>query len=436
MHEDGLVNMSISRRVIRAVLILFALYMIRADFILYTTQRDHTGEDFWAYYTAAWLVRDNESAEIYKEAAKHSDPNYLLANSDGVIARTARTRGIPEVSYYIYPPTLADLLLPITFLRPNAALISWYLLNAVALVSAGLLLARLPGTPLAAYAAPVLVFLCIFPVTTDCLIYAQIPIVLLLLIVAGISLYVRGRTLAAASLFALAGAIKLTPFVVIIPLLVWRDWKTLRALALWCSAILAALLAVNGWGSLDLYFLHEMPKVATKLIDPGNRSLDTLIEALWSRSASGAPMAGSIFAGRFLSSLVLCCAGWLSWIKRTETLDIAGKVEIIAIFLLLSCCVAPLSWPHAYVLSAPALVIVGRRIWQGRLPLPEVAVALLFLLSMSIVRLQTQGWMTAPLGIALGVMGLVRLRRTRRSQQTSGVLISAQVDRVAEASLD
>jgi hypothetical protein len=186
-------------------------------------------------------------------------------------------------------------------------------------------------------------------------------------------------------------------------------------------AILAALLAVNGPGSLDLYFLHEMPKLATKWIDPGNRSLDTLIEALWSRSASGAPVAGSVFAGRFLSALVLCFAGWLSWATRIEARENAGRVETIAIFLLLSCCVAPLSWPHAYVLSAPVLVLFGQRTWEGRQPLPEAIVALLFLLSMSIVRLQSQGWITAPLGIALGVMGLLRLRSERRSHQIAGV---------------
>jgi hypothetical protein len=86
-----------------------------------------------------------------------------------------------------------------------------------------------------------------------------------------------------------------------------------------------------------------------------------------------------------------------------------------------------LSWPHSYVLSAPALVIVGQRIWEGRLRLPEAAVALLFLLSMSIMRLQSEGWATAPLGITLAIMGLLRLRRERRSRETIGVSIPSQI---------
>ncbi len=420
--------MNISRRVISAVFILFALYMIRADFILYTTQRDHTGEDFWVYYTATWLVRGNQSLDLYEPAGKDVDPAEEEPAPDSIFQQTAHAHGVLFTHSYIYPPTLADLLLPITFLRPGTALVSWYLLNAAALVCAGLLFARTSGMHLTGYAAPIILFLCIFPVTTDCLIYAQIPIVLLFLIVTGISLYVRGKTLAAALLFALAGAIKFTPFIVIIPLLAWRDWKTLRALALWSLGIFAVLLVVNGPGSLNLYFLHEMPKVATKWIDPGNRSLDTLIEALWSRSASGAPVAGSVLAGRLVSALVLCCAGCLSWMKRIETLDVAGKVEIIAIFLLLSCCVAPLSWPHAYVLSAPALVIIGQRIWEGRLPLPEVVVSLLFLLSMSIIRLQSQGWLTAPLGITLALMGLVRLRSEQHSHKQTAIRFSSDPD--------
>jgi Glycosyltransferase family 87 len=420
--------MNISRRVISAVFILFALYMIRADFILYTTQRAHTGEDFWEYYTAAWLVRGNQSLDLYEAAGKDVDPAEEDPAPNSIFEQAAHAHGVLFTHSFDYPPTLADLLSPITFLSPSAALMSWYLLNAAALVCAGLLFARTTGMHLIGYAAPIILFLCIFPVTTDCLIYAQIPIVLLFLIVTGISLYVRGKTLAAALLFALAGAIKFTPFIVIIPLLAWRDWKTLRALALWSLGIFAVLLVVNGPGSLNLYFLHEMPKVATKWIDPGNRSLDTLIEALWSRSASGAPVAGSVLAGRLVSALVVCCAGCLGWMKRIETLDVAGKVEIIAIFLLLSCCVAPLSWPHAYVLSAPALVIIGQRIWEGRLPLPDAVVSLLFLLSMSIIRLQSQGWLTAPLGITLALMGLVRLRGERRLHIQTAIRFSSDPD--------
>ena len=38
-------------------------------------------------------------------------------------------------------------------------------------------------------------------------------------------------------MFALAGAIKLTPLIVIVPFIAWRDWKILPAIALWSLGI-------------------------------------------------------------------------------------------------------------------------------------------------------------------------------------------------------
>ncbi|MGO8760262.1 MAG: glycosyltransferase family 87 protein [Terracidiphilus sp.] len=414
------------KSIVSAAFILLALILCRTELVMVSVAGGSIGTDFWHYFTASWMVRSGQSLDIYKEGAQSDDLFYMDVDPNGIFARTASVHGIPMPSFHFtYPPTLADLLVPFTFLRPANALAAWYVLSAAALLLAGILLARMPGMHLSGCSVSVLAFLCLLPPTADCLLWGQVSILIVFLLVAGLYLYAREKRLSAASLFALAAAIKLTPLIVLFPLLGWRDWKTLRALAVCCAAILGALLTVNGWAALGLYFLHEMPKMGSTGMGAENRTLGMLVEVLWSRSRIGVPVAPSVLVGKLLSALVICYAAWLSRSRRNECLDTAARVETIAIFLLLSCCVSPVSWLHAYVLSAPALVILGRRIWENRLRGSEVAVALLFALSLITTHFRAPGLLTPVLGIVLGLMGLLRLRGERPTAESGGALLPA-----------
>jgi uncharacterized membrane protein len=242
------------------------------------------------------------------------------------------------------------------------------------------------------------------------------------MLVAGVCLYARGIRDGAALLFALAASIKLTPLIVIVPLLAWRDWKTLRALALWCTVIAAALVAINGPQTLNLYFLHELPHMASNTDVVGNRTLGSAILVLWSRLGAGASPLGAVWTGRLFSALVLFYAGWLSRLRDEDNPKRAFNVETLAIFLLLSCCVAPASWRHAYILGAPALAIWGKRIWKRQSTLTEAAAVALFILLLSTVRFLQQDLLTPLLGIALSILALHRLARERHLDGPNGVL--------------
>lgn len=335
----------------------------------------------------------------------------------------AHAHGIFFAQYYDYPPTLADILVPLTFVSSAVAFKIWCALNFIALLLAGVLLVRIPETNLAGCAVPVLVFLTIFPPCVYCLTLGQIPIALLFIVVAGISLYAQGKHVGAAMLFALAAAIKLTPLVVIVPLLASRDWKALRALALWCAAILAALVVINGLPALSLYFLQGLPLMGGHTVDMENRSVGTAIQVLCSRFGAAAWPSGGVWAGRLFSGLILCYAGWLSRWSR-EDIDKGARVETIAIFLLLSCCVAPVSWWHAYVLAAPALVIWAKRTWDKRSNLAETIILGLFLLMLSTYQHLEQGLLTPLLGILLAIMALHRLARERRFERPERYSVS------------
>lgn len=417
-----------SKLVIRVVFIVIALYALRQGYLVFSGIQA-SGSDFRCYYTAAWLVRDSQSRDIYL-AAKDLDPSLDRGSirSDTVFARTAAAHGVfaHDIWLYEYPPTLADLVVPLTFLSPLAALKVWYLLNIAALVWAGVLLVRIPGLGLSGLTLPVLAFL-LFPPTMNCLVWGNIPIFLLLILVAGISLFVRKKTYGAAFLFALAIAIKLTPLIVVIPLLAWRDWKMLRAIALWGVVILAIIVMINGWKALDLYFFHEIPRMGGKFYI-GNRSLGSTIQVLWFRSQRGTAAPSLAWTGKLISILVLCYAGWLNRSEGVRNLKNGFRVESIAYFLLLSCCVAPVSWVHAYVLAAPALVIHGKRIWEEQANAYETVVSLLLVLSLSTNTVLPFVFMTPLLGIALGVLGLQRLRHEQPLLDRREVNIATPAD--------
>jgi hypothetical protein len=349
-----------SRFLVRAVLILTALMMLRAEFVLHAANKGSMGGDFWAYFTGAWVVRSGSTLDLYKAAPENVDASDVVIDpkvapeADSNYVQTAQAHSIPVGGLYIYPPTLADLMTPLTLLSPKAALRVWYALSFAALIGAGVLIARLIGIKSVSHALPVLAGLMIFPPVFDCLTWGQVPLILLFIIVAAIALLVEGKRQSSALLFALAAAIKLTPLVVLLPLLAWREWKAVQAVTFWGLAILFALLAINGTGWLNLYFLHETPTLGA-VLDFQNRSLGTVFHLLsiesgkaWSVSLAGISgnqpqQALFLWLGRALSVAAIGVACWLTCISA-KTVKATDKVETIAAFLLIVCCIAPVSW--------------------------------------------------------------------------------------------
>ncbi|HEV2472475.1 MAG TPA: glycosyltransferase family 87 protein, partial [Chthonomonadales bacterium] len=338
------------------------------------------------------------------------DPSIDNPDPNTVYARTGSAYGLPHVHFYDYPPTLADLLAPITALPPVPALIAWETISLAALFSAGVLLCRMLGMQSPSHIGLVAAFLLLFRPTLECLYFGQIALLLLFLLVAGMSSYIRGHMGRAGFLLALAAAIKLTPLILLVPFFIWRDWKLLKFMALWGAAIIVAFLAVNGWEPLNAYFLHVMPKIATKLTSPEDRSLGLAIQLLSYGSKLSAPVTGMVWLGRLLSVLALCYAGWLSQLKGTNNAPIRRRIEVIALFLLLSCCVAPVSWLHAWALSYPAMIMTGKRVWERRAGAVEAALLLMLMLSLSVSGIAHLAMLSPLTGLALVLVRLHALR--------------------------
>ena len=387
--------------------------------------------DFTCYYTAACLVRGHLNSYIYEEARQGVDPTQHKANPKTVFARTASAHGITLVSLYDYPPTLADLVVPLTFISPFKAMFAWFLINVAALLAAIVMLMRMIGMEFPGFARFGLFFLviAIFRPVLDCFYYGQMPILLLFLLIAGLRLYEQDKKTRAALLFALAFAIKLTPLIIVIPLIAWRDWKTLRAFAIWCGVILGAILLINGPSALSQYFLHEMPAISSGEVSWFNLSFATTVQIFWSGPGVSVPLAGVAWAGRLLSFAALLYAGWLSRLKDGEMLLDSQRLRMVAAFLILSCCLSPVAWIHAYVLSIPLWMIIGQRMWRGRATAFETVLGIWVFLSLTSDKLFGLGdifrmpfffylaVMTPVIAVFLGIMELSLLGRERDLMQ-------------------
>ena len=147
-------------------------------------------------------------------------------------------------------------------------------------------------------------------------------------------------------------------------------------------------------------------------------NLITAVQVLWYRSDKVTPAIKTLWAGRLLSALILCYAGWSSRLKDGAHVEDGRKTETLAAFMLLSCCLAPISWLYMYVLGTPAVVILGKRVWQGSSGFIETVSLLWFIVSLSInpfVGLAVRAGLpmlhyhviAVPLlGVALGIMML------------------------------
>ncbi len=144
---------------------------------------------------------------------------------------------------FMYPPTAALLLAPVSLLGQTGLVVALVVLNLLAWIASILLAVRLAsGTwqrqPLLVYALPNL-FISVYAWSNFHL--AQ-PSLLLLALMLGAFVLLQGRHRAwAGSLFALAAAIKAFPFLAIFYLIVRRQWLATAALLLTLAFLLLAL---------------------------------------------------------------------------------------------------------------------------------------------------------------------------------------------------
>lgn len=395
-------------------------FLVAAAVVVFTTllgvysarlwPNSQTNSSFGMYYTAAHLVRQNMSAHIYGAAAPDTNPEIIDADPGSVWAQTANSLGVTRVTLYLYPPALADLLVPFTFLSVVPASVIWHILQIFAIVGIGVVLARCLDLRFWGSTVLVSAAILLFRSTLSDIHWGQTSVVVTFLVTIGITLCVQGKKNVAALLLALAIAIKLEPIAMLVPFIVWHDWRFLRNVAVWGVLLSLGMWAVNGTEALNLYFLHQLPAMLGGILGTGsadvNRTLGNVFYAFLGGMVSPR---GISWIVRLISALILCSAAWLCRVSPGEKLTPRRQFEIGLVYLLFVCSLSPYSWFYNWAIIAPAMVLCCKRIWDRTAGIAETSLFIALLLSLATSEFNMA--MVSPfLGIMLGLFALYRMR--------------------------
>ena len=349
--------------------------------------------DFCVYTTAAILVRDGQSAHIYDGADTGVDPQFLLVADGMPYANVAHSLGLGKVAMYVYPPLLADLLVPLTFLGLPAADMVWWCFNLASLLVSGLMLQRIVGVRWNSLpGVAVLAGVAAMGSAVDAINYGQVTVLVSLALVAGLYFYQRGWIYASSFAIALAAGLKLTPLIALVPFLLWKEWRWVRGFLISFAALLAGMVLVNSRAVVMDYFVHVAPAMSRGIPSLKNRTILSCLKlsygirhgiSIWQISLLPATVtpAWLTLLGKAIGLLLLCAL--LLWIYRQKGRSgMVDRLEMLAAIALLSAVISPVSWVHAYVVALPALVMLWNR--QLRLPQPWITTVLLVVCSLSV----------------------------------------------------
>jgi hypothetical protein len=358
-------------RIAASLTLLLLLLLAGSEFIKGVGTSDQF--DFKVYLTAAQLVREHKGIAIYSDADTGQNPQMRFATPGSTFQRTAASIGIPAVRLYVYPPTLADLLVPFTFLSLQHASDAWLTLNLLSILGAAMLVTWMLYDTVFHVACIGFFFgILLFRGNGWSFGEGQISSVLLLLWTAGIVCYVKGFKRASAVAFALATSIKLTPLIVLLPFLVWREARWVRWYALSLAAICLILCLVNGPQSLLDYALHVMPPMSAGCVSTSNVSLPSGLQQLY-LGFTGKPVEehavipkAILFGSKLIAGAIMLLT--LIGIYRLGPLrSIMERAKILALIALLSLYCSPVAWRSAYGIVFLAAFFLWREAFTSRI---------------------------------------------------------------------
>ncbi|MGA9072234.1 MAG: glycosyltransferase family 87 protein [Terracidiphilus sp.] len=325
--------------------------------VRYFNRSERSDDDFNVYYCAARVVAGTPHANLYEGDAERNAQT-LNADAASPIAQQAHAVGLGEVQEYVYPPLLADLMVPMARLHLEQASALWRVCNLAALLLALILLARPLRISLISFEFAVLTMgaYCMQPVH-EALSFGQITLILLALWAVGVCAYMDGRVLLSAFALALATALKVTPVLVIPLFLIWRERRWMLGYLGSLTGLFALMWGWNGVQSLG-QFWATISSMGGGFPAFNNKCIASLVA--W------------IFQGHLLSyqgaadSLALHLP-WLNWMTkavcgvfylvclvlvfRARRSDPVGRATALALISLVTLCVSPVSWRHAYTIA-------------------------------------------------------------------------------------
>ena len=291
---------------------------------------------------------------------------YYHAAREVLAGRDPYQRSLGDWTPYIYPPLLAELIIPLAFLPLPVAAYVWFLISAASMVGASWISARL-GTQRelhsglkqsvpeasswrAVIAAGAMVVVLRFVLDTFNL--GQVNAVVAGLAIAHVYLYARGKKALSAVALVIAVSFKLTPAL----LLVYHVAKLRLKFALACVALIVSVNALSfllfGANGVDTFRFFVSRTVKNEqgydFAYAGNQSLRGAIARLTQR-ANEASLPGNgearepVEAVTLLISMVLLAFAIFAAVRAQN--ELAAAAPLFCCMVLLS----PLSWKAHYV---------------------------------------------------------------------------------------
>ena len=286
---------------------------------------------------------------------------------------------------YIYPLTLATLLIPFTYLPYWLANGLWFLMNLGALWIALRLMRCMAidigKIPRARSLLPVITVLLLltYNLLQNHFLNGQVNLVVLLCILVFFTQYRRGHGFLAGAALAMAIALKIMPALLLLFLAMRRAWKVM-GYTLLATALLVFLPYPLLGSKLWVFYGHYIDSFwVERLLAP-----DPIVtpRLAYSLGATFAWIAGRASASPVLQALGMAAVlGSLLWIDARERFNEMGTFQLYLLAMLL---ISPMSEMHHLVFMLPALVLLMLWVHAGQRRLPQ---STLWLLPASIVAL-------------------------------------------------
>lgn len=292
---------------------------------------------------------------------------------DTTLLTEAARRGVNRLNPYVYPPLLAVLMYPLSFLRFESAGMLWYGINLLFALASGILFSRILSSKDSPWhlVCPALLLATSEPLTRT-LTAGQLNLMLLFLLSASWVLLSRERDIWGGIALGLAAAVKIFPALLIVYLFWRRKWRAAWAALL--SAIVLTLIpaAIVGfrvsWDYVSL--LRQMSYGSSTWshlgqqyhIDPANQAPAALITRLLSINPQMGLYGFANLPGlaRLLSTatgIILLGAGFILCRTRKETSHMQMEKLGFGLFLLLALLVPSLMWDHYLVIALLSAVL-------------------------------------------------------------------------------
>ncbi len=383
---------------------------------------------------------------VYFAGKSGDDPNvykndfnvFYFASQEVTAGRDPYQRFIGAWTPYLYPPLLAEMLVPLTLAPLSVAAYLWFLINVSALVVTLMMLLALNGTERSDKRKYLLVAGAIILLSRfilDNFSLGQVNILVAALAVAHVYFFAKEKKLASSLALAVAVSIKLTPAI----LLVWHLAKRRPGFVAQCGLMIVSLMALsfvpfgqNAIASFETFINRTIKnEQGFDLSYAGNQSLRGAMARITRGSQEDEKPSSDPASAVFIISAMalLALAVWAA----ARACDVMMEA---APFFCLIVLLSPLSWKaHFVALLLPVFQLLERAITEVEARRVSASVVLIIvfalfnLTSPKIVGLSFAEWADAHSLVFAGAVllfaasafwhrdgGFVNLKNQKRSQ--------------------